>query len=125
MKSRRVKILLLILLGYLVTWLGAPPLARRACTARANQFYLRAAASEKDYRETTRQFGGDPNLSRPFVTPGGPSIEFGRAVPILPGVLLLSNGYQLGPLNGKGQLTFFLYYGFGVCRLLDLTTWIS
>jgi hypothetical protein len=126
MKSRRAKILLgLILLGYLVTWLGAPPLVRRDRTARANQAYAHALAQEERQRNMIKELGEDPNTFRPVVNSGGPSVIIGPAIPILPGLLLLDNGYQIGPLYGKGHLSLFLFYGFGVHRLLDLTTWTS
>ena len=126
MKSRRVKILLgLILLGYLVTWLGAPGLARRDCTARADQAYAQAVADQERHKDMARELGEDPNTFRPIVNPAGPSVKIGLAIPLLPGLLLLDNGYQIGPLHGKGHLTVFLFYGFGVRRLLDITTWVS
>ncbi len=126
MKTRRVKILIgLILLGYLVTWLGAPPFVRRDCTARASQAYARAVADQERYRDMFRELGEDPNTLRPVVNPGGPLVKIGPAIPLLPGLLLLDNGYQIGPLCGKGHLTLFLFYGFGVQRLFDIQTWTS
>jgi hypothetical protein len=125
-EARRAKILFaLMLVGYLVTWLGAPPLARRACTARANQLYAQAVADQERQKDMIRELGDDPNTLRPFVNPGGPSVRFGPAIPVLPGVLLLDNSDQIGPRYGKGHLTVFLFYGFGVHRLLEIRTWTS
>jgi len=124
MKSRRARIaLVLILMGYLVTWTFAPPLARNACVARANRLYSQAL--EEMQRNIPKELGEDPGKFERIAHPDWPSVETGRAIPILPGILLLYNEYHIGPLYAKGQATYFLFYGFGVLRLVEFTTWIS
>ncbi len=82
-------------------------------------------ASQEREKDVIRKLGNDPNRVPLFVHPDGPSVRFGPAIPILPGVLLLDNSYHIGPLYAKGQWTLFLFYGFGVVRLFEGTTWIS
>jgi len=126
MKIRLTKVVLsLVILGYIATWLIAPRMVKNSCADRADRMYARGLKSQEDHRQLMLQFGQDPNELRPRVNPGGPSVETGLAIPILPGVLLLRNSYTIGRLWGKGQVSVFLFYGFGVFRLLDFTTWIS
>jgi hypothetical protein len=87
--------------------------------------YAQGLKHQEELKQWKLQHGQDPNELRPRVNPGGPSVETGLAIPILPGVLLLRNSYTIGRLWGKGQISVFLFYGFGVFRLLEFTTWIS
>jgi hypothetical protein len=69
--------------------------------------------------------GIDPNAVHAIANPGGPRVNIGLAIPVLPGVLMVNNSYTIGPLYGRGQVSFFVYYGFGVFRLFERMTWIS
>ncbi len=125
MKIRRTRVVLfLIILGYIATWLIAPRMAKKSCTDCAARMYAQGLKHQEEIRQLKLQYGLDPNESLPMVSSGGPRVETGLAIPILPGVLLLRNSYTIGPLWGKGQVSVFLFYGFGVVRILDFTTWI-
>ena len=126
MRIRRTTVvLLLVFLGYVVTGLFAPPFARRACELRAQRLYSEAVADQESHRRMMIEDGRDPSALHAIVTPGGPHVETGFAIPVLPGVLLLNNSYGIGPLYGRGQVSFFLFYGLGVFRLCEMMTWIS
>ena len=122
---RRTVALLLVLDGYVLTWLIAPPMAKRHCERRAEQAYAMGLEYEQHEQELMREMGEDTETARPIVHAGGPSTSTGLAIPVLPGILMLNNSYHVGPLFAKGQVSFFLFYGFGVCRLFEFTTWIS
>lgn len=126
MKVRRTTLVLLcVFVGYVATWLFAPSFARKACETRAKRLYSEAVVFQADQKKMWSESGRDPSQMRPIVTPGGPHVDIGFAFPVLPGILLLNNSYGIGPLYGRGQVSVFLYYGFGVCRLFEVMTWIS
>jgi len=126
MKIRRTtRVLLIAFVGYVVTWLFAPPLARTACESHAARLYAEAVADQEKMKKVAVEIGRDPEALRPIVGSDSPQVKTGFVIPILPGILLMNNSYVVGPLYGKGQVTFFLYYGFGICRLFEITTWIS
>lgn len=80
---------------------------------------------QEQERKSLIESGKAADRMRRIVSPRGPRVHVDFALPVLPGVLLVTNGYTIGPLWGRGQVTFFLYYGFGVCRLFEFMTWIS
>jgi len=126
MKNRRTRVVLfLVILGYIATWLIAPHMAKKLCNDRAARMYAQGLKHQEERRQLNLQYGLDPNELLPMVSSGGPSVETGLAIPILPGVLLLRNSYTIGPLWGKGQVSVFLFYGIGVVPILDFTTWLS
>jgi len=123
--SRSKVVLFLIILGYIATWLIAPGMAKKTCSDRADRMYAQGLKHQEELKQWKLQHGQDPNESMPMVNPGGPIVETGPAIPILPGVLILHNSYTIGPLWGKGQISVFLFYGLGVVRILNFMTWIS
>ena len=126
MKTQHKRVIFfLIISGYIVIWVIAPYMARKSCADRANRMYAQGLKNQEEFKKLTIKYGQDPNELRPMVNPNSPRVETGLVLPILPGVLLLNNSYNIGPLWGNGQISIFLFYGFGVVRVLDFTTWIS
>ena len=126
MKIRRTTtVLFFVFLGYVATWYFAPPLARRACEMRAKQLYAEALSLQEFQKGVIIEEGLDLSTFVPSVSKKGPSVETGFTIPILPGVLLMNNSYGIGPRNGSSQVTIFFFYGFGICRICEVVTWIS
>ncbi len=55
----------------------------------------------------------------------GPEAWVDYSFPVLPGVLLIRSGYQIGALNGGGGDKLLLYYGLGALCICEFNTWKS
>jgi hypothetical protein len=103
-----------VVLLYLITWIGG-------WSSHARQLRANADAS---YRNLVLQTEGKrvPFNSRPHA--GGPITGI-WCVPVLPGVLLVESGTSIAPLSGSGGLKLVLYYGFGSSELCWFYVWLA
>ena len=110
-----------VALTYLATWLGG---------WRAYAAQLQALAKVR-YEEAeaifTKDYPAQRNEDRPIfaqLRAGGPATGVYWAFPLLPGVLLVEDYENLGPLNQRGGVKVLLYYGAGAIVLAGFG-WIT
>jgi hypothetical protein len=54
-----------------------------------------------------------------------PSIRGNFAIPLLPGVILMSHSYTLAGLNGWGGISLFCWYIVGENKIISIPFWVS
>jgi len=118
---RPFAICVVVALPYLATWLGG---------WRAYAAQLQASAKVR-YGEAeaifTQDYPAQRNEDRPIfaqLRAGGPATGVYWAFPLLPGVLLVEDYENLGPLNQRGGVKVLLYYGAGTVVLANFG-WIT
>lgn len=123
MSKRRWLIAGLVLMLYLLTWVGGPSSHRREIESRAQQYWENGAAKNRQMQQFASEHG--QHYEPIELLPGGPRAWVNRCFPVLPGVLLADSGYQVGRLWGKGGWKIVVFYGFGSVELVTLGGWIS
>lgn len=97
---------------YVVTWIGGwivypRDMSRRALAQHADGVAMQKQLIAEHPEDAVRLRDHSP------VFRDGPRTTFRWCVPILPGILLVSSDYLIGPLWGNGGLRIVVFYGFG------------
>lgn len=122
--SRRRKILLVVGLLYVVTWIGGWRSHRYEISAEAHTRYQQAQDKNRASAQDASTAATDEStLIR--LRDGGPVSGVDWCVPLLPGVLLANSHYIVGPLYGKGTTKLVVFYGLGSKTLWELWGWIA
>jgi hypothetical protein len=124
MKHASQKTLVVIGALYFVTWLGGVIFYPSEMTARAKKEYdvalnaqARAAAKSEEEKMIVKR--------TPAAFPDGPKTDFHWCAPLVPGVLIVSSEYRIGPLWGQGGIRVVLFYGCGTYEMPLFIGWIS
>lgn len=112
MRSRK-KILLAVVILYVATWIGGYFSYSAALNRETLARYKGAKRADQKYGSLAP---GDP-VRWPVARAGdhGPVCGINWCVPILPGVLIASSYYYVGPLYGEDGVRIVCFYGVG-CR---------
>ena len=93
---------------YVVTWIGGTCVYAHDMHVRALDRHAHLVSLQRHYEEQN----GD-RLSRSLAFKDGPRTSLHWSVPLLPGVLLVSSDYSIGPLDGDGGPRLVIWYVFG------------
>ena len=135
----------LFVAGYIVTGLHGPFAARDKMDQVAESIYANAIASAKQRRIQIQRLRSesiakgedaawvDEAMDQSFEEDGfpkhisrrGPSSSVSWCFPVLPFVLLASDGYTIGPLWGAGQVSVYVDLIFVTIRIPLIPTWVS
>lgn len=121
--KHRAKIISIIIVAYLVTWIGGWYAHQREMSALAQRLYKGAEANNAQQIEWEREGRGKAMPIK--LLPGGPKAGVNWCFPLLPGVLVVNSSYVVGPIFGKGTTKIVLFYGLGSITLVELWGWIS
>lgn len=123
MFTRKRLIACVIVLLYLVTWVGGWVSHARQLQQRAEESYRRAERTNEEEEAAARREGVKPYLIE--LRKGGPTSHVWWCVPVLPGVLLADSDSCEGPRIAGGGAKIVFYYGFGSTELCTLVGWMA
>jgi len=124
MTIKRKVISIVIILLYVITWLGGHRTHSMNLQKHAAQLYVGALFKNKEMSD----FALSEGLEEPLpieLRKDGPKSKVKWSIPIVPGILLVNSYYVNGPLWAKGGTKIILYYGISSKVICYLTKWMS
>ncbi|MCP4608720.1 MAG: hypothetical protein GY845_08395 [Planctomycetes bacterium] len=124
MTIKRKVISIVVILLYVITWLGGHRTHSINLQKHAAQLYVGALVKNKEMSD----FALSEGLEKPqpiTLRKDGPRSKVKWSIPIFPGILLANSYYEIGPLSAKGGTKIILYYGTSSKVICYITKWMS
>lgn len=124
MTLKRKVISIVVMLLYVITWIGGHRTHSINLQKHAAQLYVGALFKNKEMSDMASSEG----LEEPppiVVRKDGPKSKVKWSIPIVPGILLVNSYYVIGPLYAEGGTKIILYYGISSKVICYLTKWMS
>ncbi len=125
LKRKRLYAWTVIILLYIVTWVGGWLSHRQYMRERVKAAYVRTERRNQEMEAEYRKAGmkEEDFYINPQLFKDGPESGVDWCFPLLPGLLLAESHRSIGPLARGGDTKVILYYGFGSVVLCSWISW--
>ena len=124
MTIKRKVISIVIIILYVITWIGGHRTHSMNLQKHAAQLYVGTIFKNQKWSDWARSEGlEEPPPIR--LRKDGPKSGVKWSIPIFPGILLANSYYEIGPLSAKGGTKIILYYGISSKVICYVTKWMS